>query len=300
APAPPTAPVAPAVTVAAQPPAGTGAPLPGSHRRVTVSSPLPSKPGAAPAASWWWPWWVARPFLVLEPVVTHWIGKVEFGYDNNLTTTRAVTTTTRLEADRISGPDNFQFKGSYLYGRSDHVPTTDQDELDFRWRHNLDARLFTEATSTYSQDKIRQINDNLEQGGSFGYRVFANQTQSVDFGLGLIGQYLDATGVQQGADYFGHVFQDYTYKINGRFTLAQDVSADYSPEKRARFGVTTIGSPVNSQAQDYDYKFHSTLEGKITDHMSLNLHFEYDYDNAVLDPHARAEQHVTTTVGYSF
>ncbi|HEX3730866.1 MAG TPA: DUF481 domain-containing protein, partial [Opitutaceae bacterium] len=190
-PATPGAPAAtPAASVAGQPPAGPAAPLPGPHHKVIVSSPLPAEPGAARAASWWWPWWVARPFLVLEPVVTHWIGKIEFGYDNNLTTTRAVTTTTRIEADRIVGPDNFQFKGDYLYGRSDLTATTDQDELDFRWRHNLDSRLFTEATTTYSQDKIRLINDSLEQEGSFGYKVYSDQRQTVDFGVGLIGQYL--------------------------------------------------------------------------------------------------------------
>jgi hypothetical protein len=267
----------------------------------TAPTPAEVVPPATPGyTGWWWPWWVARPFLILKPVVTHWTGKIEFGYDNDLTTVRTVTTTTRIEADRTIGADTLQFKGVYLYGSSDDAPTTDQDEFDFQWRHQLDDRWFTQAKTTYSSDKIRLINDNIEQEAALGYKLFANSRQTLDVGAGVTGQYLDATGVQKGADYLGDVFQDYTYKINGRYTLSEDLSADFSPDRRGEYGVTAIGTPINEQAQNYDYKFHTALQGKISDHLSLNLHFEYDYDNAVLDSAARAEQHITTTLGYAF
>jgi putative salt-induced outer membrane protein YdiY len=271
---------------------------------------LPPKPAAVPTAAappagpgytgWWWPWWVAKPFMILKPVVTHWTGKVEFGYDNDLTTIRTVTTTTRIEAERTIGADTLQLKGLYLYGSSDEVPTTDQDEFDFRWRHQLDDRWFTQANTSYGSDKIRLIDDNIEQEAALGYKLFSNSRQSLDVGAGVTGQYLDATGVQKGADYLGDVFQDYTYKINGRYTLSEDISADFSPDRRAEYGVTAIGTAINKEASNYDYKFHTTLQGKISDRLSINLHFEYDYDNAVLDPAARAEQHITTTLGYGF
>jgi hypothetical protein len=274
--------------------------LPPGPAKADRAPPAASATAAAGYSGWWWPWWVAQPFLVLKPVVTHWTGKIEFGYDNDLTTIRTTTTTTRIQADKTVGPDSFQFKGLYLYGSSDEVPTTDQDEFDFRWRHQLDDRWFTQAYTSYSSDKIRLVNDNIEQEAALGYKLYANARQTLDVGAGVTGQYLDATGVQKGADYLGDVFQDYTYKINGRYTLSEDISADFSPDRRGEYGVTTIGTPINKEAQNYDYKFHSTLQGKISNHLSLNLHFEYDYDNAVLDPAARAEQHITTTLGYGF
>jgi hypothetical protein len=266
----------------------------------TATPTAPIAVATTPYAGWWFPWWVSRPFLVLKPVVTHWTGKIEFGYSNDLTTTRTVTTTTRIEADRTIGPDSLQFKGLYLYGSSDDVPTTDQDEFDFRWRHQLDERLFTQLTSTYISDKIRLINDNIEEEAAMGYKLYADARETVDVGCGVTGQYLDATGIQKGADYLGNVFQDYSYKINGALTLSEDMSADYSPDRRSEYGVTSIGTPVNFEAQNYDYKFHATLQGKITQRLSLNLHFEHDYDNAVLDPSARSEQHITLTLGYGF
>ncbi len=268
----------------------------------TPSAPAEVAPPAGPGyTGWWWPWWVARPFLILRPVVNHWTGKIEFGYDNDLTTVRTVTTTTRIEADRTVGPDSLQLKGLYLYGSSGEVPTTDQDEFDLRWRHQLNDRWFTQSNTSYSSDKIRLINDNIEQEVALGYKLFTDSRQTLNVGVGLTGQYLDATGVETGADYLGDVFEDYTYKINGRYTFTQDISANYSPERRGVFGVVgNVNTPISEEQTNYAYKFHSSLQGRISNHLSLNLHFEYDYDNVVLEPSARAEQHITTTLGYAF
>ena len=57
---------------------------------------------------------------------------------------------------------------------------------------------------------------------------------------------------------------------------------------------------LTGDERDYDYKFHTSLQGKISKHLSLNLHFEYEFDNAILDPNARGSQRVTTTLGYGF
>ena len=54
---------------------------------------------------------------------------------------------------------------------------------------------------------------------------------------------------------------------------------------------------MTGSERDYDYKFHTTLQGKINKHLSLNLHFEYEFDNAILDPNARGSQRITTSAG---
>jgi hypothetical protein len=301
--------VAPAnqVTIVGLPPAASAQSLAGLAPQPSPEPAPSATPGAPPARGpWWWPgwpsWpWVTRPLLILRPVVTKWTGKVEFGYGNELTNVRTVTTTLRAEATRNVGPDEVRFKGLYLYGSSDRVTTTDQDELDFRWRHNLDERWFTQALTSYSSDKIRLINTDFEQTADLGYKVITDARQALDIGGGAMLQYFDATGVEKGSDYLGNAFQDYTYKINGRYTLAEDAAVQYSPERRGRNGViANVGTPVNTQSQNYDYKFHATLQGRVTDHLSLNLHFEYEYNDAVLDPHARADQRFLTTLGYGF
>jgi Protein of unknown function, DUF481 len=277
-----------------------GTPTPGGVNR---TAPVVAAPNRGP---WWWPgwpsWpWVTRPLYILRPVITKWTGKLEFGYGNELTSVRTVTTTVRAQADRNVGPDEVQFKGLYLYGSTNSIPTTDQDEFDFRWRHNLDDRWFTQALTSYSSDKIRLINTDFEQTADLGYKILTDAHQTLDIGGGAMLQYFDATGVEKGSDYLGNAFQDYTYKINGRYTFLEDAAVQYSPERRGRNGVVaTVGTPINTRSQNYDYKFHATLQGKVTDRLSLNLHFEYEYNNAVLDPHARADQHFITTLGYGF
>lgn len=267
----------------------------------------PSPPPAAaapaqPAIGWWWPWWVRRPFATLEPIVNRWTGKVEFGYGNQLTNIRTVTTDLRIQAERNVGPDDFQVKDTYLYGSSSGVPSTDQSEFDFQWRHNLDERLFYQMLTTYGWDKVRLINDQIEQTADLGYKFLATHTQTLNIGAGIMGQYLNATGISERANYLGHVFEDYTYKISGRYTFTENASAQYSPQREARFGVLlpNLGTAVSPEALNYSYNFHATLQGKMTDHLSLNLHFDYSYDNSVLTQENRADQQITSTLGYSF
>jgi hypothetical protein len=181
------------------------------------------------------------------------------------------------------------------------VPTTDQDEVDFQWRHNLNARLFTQAITSYASDKVALINTNLEQTADLGYKVFATARATAAVGAGVVGQYFDATGIQGGADYLANAFQDYSYKINGRYTFTENATVQYSPEERGRFGVVpNVMTPISGNPQNYDYQFHATLQGRISDHLSLNLHFDYEYNNVILDPRARADQRITTTLGYGF
>lgn len=233
---------------------------------------------------------------------TPWTGKVEFGYDNQLTNIRTVNTSLRAEVDRTVGPDDFMGKGRYLYGKSQGLPTTDLGDGEFRVRHNLDSRVFAQSDTTGSSNRLQLINFEGQENLGMGYKLITGLHHTVDVGAGMSGQYLNAEGIQEGWNYLGNVFQDYTYKINGRYTFLEDFSAQYSPDRRSRFG--SVSDPTltaqTGTEQDYAYKFHSTLQGRISRHLSLNLHFEYEYNNAVLDPNARADQRVTTTLGYGF
>ena len=38
----------------------------------------------------------------------------------------------------------------------------------------------------------------------------------------------------------------------------------------------------------------------MTERFSLNLRFEYEFDNAILDPKAKVDQRITTSLGYGF
>ena len=191
-------------------------------------------------------------------------------------------------SERTIGQDNYLMKGRFLYGSTGGIPATDEEDGDFRWRHNLSDRLFTQSDTTYDSDKIKLIHYQVDENVGLGYKIFKTVRQVVDVGAGITGEDLDATGVEKGFTYLGNVFQDYTYKINGRYTFLEDISADYSPETRGLSGdVPDTIIPASGSQRDYAYKFHATLQGKISSRLSLNLHFEYEYDNAVANPTAR-------------
>jgi putative salt-induced outer membrane protein YdiY len=242
-----------------------------------------------------------QPSVVKLPV-TPWTGKIEFGYDNSVSNDiRTINTVFRADAARTVRTDDLLMKARLLYNVSGGVAATDQYDAEFRWRHNLSDRIFSQSDTTYDVDKIRQINYEAEENAGLGYRVVKSLRQNVDVGVGAIGQELDAVGIQQGLSYLGNVFQDYTYQINGRYTLTEDFSAQISPEDRARSAVVTDTAVFQTGSErDYDYKFHTSLQGKISKHLSLNLHFEYEFDNAILETSARGSQRVTTTLGYGF
>jgi len=240
--------------------------------------------------------------VILTPPVLPWTGKVEFGYDNIISgDIRTVALSLRAEVERTIREDNYLLKGRFLYGSTGGIPATDEEDGDFRWRHNLSDRLFTQSDTTYDSDKIKLIHYQFDENAGLGYKIFKSVRQVVDVGAGVTGEELDSTGVEKGFTYLGNVFQDYTYKINGRYTFLEDISADYSPEVRGLSGdVPDTIIPASGSQRDYDYKFHATLQGKINDRLSLNLHFEYEYDNAVANPTARVEQRITTTLGWGF
>lgn len=250
------------------------------------------------------PWWlIAEPLKILS-VFKPWSGKVEFGYDNEQTNVRTVNVSLRAEAELVSGPDTYKVDERYLNGFTGNQATVDQDAADFQWRHKLNERLFTQSLTSFNHDKLQQLHEDLDENIGLGYKVFEGLRQTVDVGVGVIGQYLDMGGFQKGYDTLGNVFEDYTYKINGRYTFTEDASAEYSPQERERFGL--VNGPtgpvdvVTSRAQNNSYKFDATLQGKISERLSLNLHFEYQYYSAVFNPNARADQHITTTLGYAF
>jgi putative salt-induced outer membrane protein YdiY len=263
-----------------------------------VAAPAPAP---APAAA------VAVVKVPAVPTVTRkgilgWNGKVECGYDNTSSSDiRTVAMNARIEAEHKVKAEDYLAKTSFLYGSTDGVAATDQGDAEFRWRHNLSDRLFTQSDTTYETDRVKLIHYQVEQNAGVGYRILQNAHNTVNVGTGVTGEQLDATGVQKGFTYLGKVFQDYVLRLNDRYTLKEDASADYSPESRGLSGLVPDTVTVASGTRrDYAYQFKSSLEGRINGHFSLNLHFEYKYDNAVVVPTARAEQRVTTNLGYGF
>ena len=235
------------------------------------------------------------------PPPPKWKGKMEFGFFNQSGRSEINNTSIRAEAEKKAGIDSLRLTGRYLYGENNGNIASDRVDASFRWRRDMSQRVFSQTLSSYTKDRVTQIDINLEQNGSLGYQLLTAERHRMNVGAGLTLQYRDTESIEPGLNYFGEVFQDYTYKINGRMTLSQAINALYSPNESARLiNANVAAGALTPEAENYKVRFNSTLQGKMSERISLNLRYEYEYDNAILNKEARSDQRITSSVGYAF
>ncbi len=235
------------------------------------------------------------------PAKERWKGKVELGSVQQSGRADTLSYNLRGESEKNTGRHTLRATGRVLYAEQNDRPSADRQDAAFRWRYQLSKRTFAQAQSTYYGDAIIQIQTNLEQNLGLGYRIVDQPRQVVNVGGGVTAQYREWEAGTNGWAPYAELFQDYTFKINDRITFNQDAVAQYSPSDRA-FNIPNRNSPkfVNPEEQNYKVRFNSTLQGKVTERVSVNLRFEYELDNAIQVEDARETQRLTSSIGYAF
>jgi putative salt-induced outer membrane protein YdiY len=177
----------------------------------------------------------------------------------------------------------------------------DRYEGSFQWRRELGERTFAQSLTTYFQDDLKDINRNWEQNIGAGYRLIQTEEHVMNLGAGLTGQYREANFSPSGFYTLVELFQDYTYQVNKRITFRQDAQAQFSSDGGIKF-IANQPQPVPTldTADNYKIRFNSVLQGKITEQLSMNLRFEFEYDNAIRPSSARTDQRIISSLGYAF
>lgn len=232
---------------------------------------------------------------------TPWKGKVEFGFQQQSGQNDTLNISLRASADLKRQRNNYRLESRVLYGEQREVKNADRTDASFRWRYDVNDDVFTQMISSYSRDKIKGISQNWEQNVGAGYRLYSTPRQTLNVGAGLTGQYRESISSDPGFYGLVEVFQDYSFKINGRLTLLQNGVAQYSPDAQGSFTLVN-NQPVRTAEGEPNYKvrFNTTLQGKVSEHISLNLRYEYEFDNAVFATNAESDQRITSSVGYAF
>jgi len=57
---------------------------------------------------------------------------------------------------------------------------------------------------------------------------------------------------------------------------------------------------IDSEVANFKHTLNAFLRGKRTDTLSLALRYEYEFDNTYVSENAKADQRITTTLGYTF
>ncbi len=231
-----------------------------------------------------------------------WKGKLEVGYSQQTAAgLHAANLSVGAEEAKIQDKNDYMAKAHIFYSSSAQIPIIDQKDASFRWRHDLSPKLFSQSETSFNQDKIQLINHQYEENVGIGFKVHDDSTKTMNLVMGLTGEDLSATGIQSGLSYLGRVSEDFVYKFNSHIKFTQDASVEYSPLMQNRNGlVPSLIEQVNTNIAEYNYKIHSTIESKLTKTLTFNVHFEYEYNNATLDPLARTEQKFISALSYGF
>lgn len=233
--------------------------------------------------------------------IGRWKGKVEFGYQQQTGRQDALNTSVRADVEREGSVDTIKSSLRVLYGELNDRTTSDRADASFRWRHQLSPKVFGQAVTSYLTDNIKQIDQNYEQNVGIGYALLKRDRHVINLGGGLTGQYREAQGIEGGFAALGEFFEDYTYRFNGRLTFLQDMLAQYSPKSRDSYTIVNgTLTPTDGDEQNYKIRFNTTLQGKITERISMNLRFEYEFDNAIPNEDAKTDQRITSSLGYAF
>lgn len=244
--------------------------------------PAPSPPAAAPAPE-------------------RWKGKVELGSVQQSGRTDTLSYNARAEAEKKARRHTLRANARALYAEQNNRISADRHDASFRWRYDLSKRTFSQAHTTYYRDEVIQIQVNLEQNLGVGFRVLDQPRQVVNVGVGATAQYREWDAGTNGWAPYAELFQDYTFRINDRITFTQDAVAQYSPSDRAyNIPNRTAPTTLSPDQQNYKVRFNSTLQGKVTERVSVNLRFEFELDNAIQLEDARQTQRITTSLGYAF
>jgi len=231
-----------------------------------------------------------------------WKGKLELGYSEQTALgIHAVNLSVRAEETKTVKENEYLAKSRILYSNSAQIATAEQADASFRWRHTLSPQLFSQSESSFNKDRIQLINYRFEQNVGLGFKVLEDPRKAVNVVFGITGENLRATGVEGGFSYLGKASEDFSYKINSRIKFTQDASIEYSPLMQNHNGlIPSLTQQVSTSIAEYNYKILTNLESKITNTLSYNLRFEYEYNNATLDPAARAEQKFVSALSYGF
>jgi len=235
------------------------------------------------------------------PVANRWRSKVDFGFNWQEGRKNKQDLSVRFEAGRKLGRNDYRVQTRYLFTKTEGTTSANRRDAALRWRREFNDRWFSQAQTTYLDDAVKKIDLNIDQNVGVGYRVLRGDRASANVGAGVTLQYRDAAGIENGVSEFGEFFQDLVWRFHDRFEFTQEAGALYSPD--GQLLSQTAGGKVlltNTDVPNFKITFQSVLRGKLTESVSVNLRYEYEFDNAVVDRDARSDQRVSTSIGYVF
>lgn len=234
-----------------------------------------------------------------KPEKKRWKGQLEVGYTQQSGVRTQQNLSMRGQLDGRIGTDTLRATARLLQTSSDGVRQSDRLDADFRWRHELSQRFFVQSLSSGYTDALRQIDLSLEEQVGVGWRMINTKNQTANLGLGTAVRRQQQQLAGGTTALLGTVFQDYAHTWKGGLRFSEESSASLSAERSLTATQQPVGIvPVPAGGGNYRLRFGAALQGRVIGRTIFNVRYDYDYDRSVLVPDYRADQRLSTSLGY--
>ncbi len=232
--------------------------------------------------------WLARIYPLMS-----WNNRIELGLNLNYAQSDTRSYLARFRTQREIGKTSYLFESSYERAQNTDslgVVTRTRDRLQGRSRIrrtlSADNHFFAESSTRYNRDLVSRIYHDVEQTGGVGYRWLdtARWQGSVVGSLGAGYREINTTPAHFG--FVATAFQDLQYRLSERITISEETNLSYVP--------------TSSDESAYLLRFRAQLESRLNTQLSLNLRYEYYYDERVTNREARTTQSVNVSIGAEF
>ncbi len=250
---------------------------------LTALSPAePQTPAVVPVVT-------AKPAKAPTPSpAVKWTRSIEAGYTYQARGTLVSTHSTyvRAEVARETKSGRISLEARYLYGSQAGTRSADKFESAFKLRHNLSGRLDIRNNFSYGYDYLKDLSHQFEDVLGLTWHVFKHDRFTYSAGPGLAVQYAQPNPALGGSGYkfLGDFSHEALWKLTDRLSIKHTGSYLFKPQ----------------DMKDYRLRANSALVGKMSEQITLNLRYEYEFEAIRPVVSGRSDHRVFTTLGYSF
>ncbi len=218
-----------------------------------------------------------------------WSGKFNFGVSYVDTSTTSQAWNANLTAKKDSGLNHYGVYAFYNFTSQKDANGVQSKTLDkwgggFTYSRDLTERWFLQSDTDYLRDLVKNINHQVTETVSLGYKVINEEDFTFSLLPGVAGQYIDSEGFNEHWLFYGTFGDELMYRFNETFRVEQDA------------GIRV--SPLN--VNDYQAYFNAAFVAKLTDWIDASLNYQYTYDTTVGPGGVKGEQQIIFALGVPF
>lgn len=222
--------------------------------------------------------------LGLFEVPENWRGRFSVGTSWESGRVRKNSVDLRGELGHTEGRNDFLYSAFYRFEETNSDVSTDRWGASFRYRRDVAKHQFIQTVTSYEVDRIKNIDHKFTQTLGYGFRVVDTPDFTLNVIPGVAYEYQKERSKPSDSDFLFNLNQDLSWKINERFTFIQTSDFFLNP----------------SDTSEYRINVKAGIRGAITDSLSLDLNYQYDYDRTVAGNGNRYESKLTSAVVLNF